>query len=374
MSKIETLEFVPALDLKQQHSALANELDEAIRGVLAQTSFILGPQVKAFEEQIADFVGCAHALGLASGTDALRLAFATLEIGPEDEVITTPFSFIASANTITRAGATPVFVDIDPATFNIDVSKLESALTTKTRAIVPVHLYGQPCNMEEILRFCRAHNLWVIEDCAQAIGSSWDGHQVGTFGHLGCFSFYPTKNLGAYGDAGMVVSNDPALSDKLDLLRRHGCAQKYVADRLGFNSRLDSLQAAVLGVKLNYLEGWNEKRRQLAARYDSLLASLPQVTVSVEAPAAHAVYHQYTIRAERRDDLKNHLQESGIGSMIYYPVPMHLQPLYADLGLGDGSFPEAEKAAREVLSLPMFPELAEAQQDRVVAAISDFYS
>ena len=374
MSKIDTLEFVPALDLKQQHESLASEIDDAIRGVLSQTSFILGPQVKAFEERIANFVGCANAIGLASGTDALRLAFAALEIGSGDEVITTPFSFIATANTITRAGATPVFLDIDPVTFNLDVSKLESALTSKTRAIVPVHLYGQPCNMEEILRFCRAHNLWIIEDCAQAIGSSWDGHQVGTFGHLGCFSFYPTKNLGAYGDAGMVTCNDPALAEKLDLLRRHGCEQKYVADRLGFNSRLDALQAAILGVKLNYLDSWNEQRRQLAASYNSLLASLPQVTPPAEDPGAHAVYHQYTIRAERRDELKNFLQESGIGSMIYYPVPMHLQPLYSELGYGEGSLPEAERASREVLSLPMFPELSEGQQDRVAAAIADFYS
>ena len=374
MSKIDTLEFVPALDLKQQHESLASEIDDAMQGVLSQTSFILGPQVKAFEERIANFVGCAYAIGLASGTDALRLAFAALEIGSGDEVITTPFSFIATANTITRAGATPVFVDIDPVTFNLDVSKLESALTSKTRAIVPVHLYGQPCNMEEILRFCRAHNLWIIEDCAQAIGSSWDGHQVGTFGHLGCFSFYPTKNLGAYGDAGMVTCTDPALAEKLDLLRRHGCEQKYVADRLGFNSRLDALQAAILGVKLNYLDSWNERRRRLAASYNSLLASLPQVTPPAEDPAAHAVYHQYTIRAERRDELKNFLQESGIGSMIYYPVPMHLQPLYSELGYGEGSLPEAERASREVLSLPMFPELSEGQQDRVAAAIADFYS
>jgi len=312
MSKIDALEFVPALDLKQQHESLANEIDDAMREVLSQTSFILGPQVKAFEERIANFVGCTQALGLASGTDALRLAFAALEVGNGDEVITTPFSFIATANTITRSGATPVFVDIDPVTFNLDVAKLESALTSKTRAIVPVHLYGQPCNMEEILRFCRAHNLWVIEDCAQAIGSTWDGHQVGTFGHVGCFSFYPTKNLGAYGDAGMVVCNDRKLADRLNLLRNHGCEQKYVADKLGFNSRLDSLQAAILGVKLNYLDSWNDRRRRLAARYNSLLASLPQVTPPAEGPAAHAVYHQYTIRAEGRDQLKSFLQESGI--------------------------------------------------------------
>jgi len=309
---------------------------------------------------------------VASGTDALRLTLTALGIGPGDEVITMPFTFIATANTISHCEARPVFVDIAPRTYNIDPEAIEAAITERAKAIVVVHLYGQPADMHPIMELAEAHGLYVIEDAAQAIGARYKGRQAGSIGHAVCLSFYPTKNLGAYGDGGMAATNDAALAEKVDILRRQGSKKKYHAEVLGFNSRLDSLQAAILGVKLKYLDGWNEARRRAARRYNELLAGLP-VTTPYESPDSYHVYHQYTIRAPQRDALAAYLKERSIGTMIYYPVPLHLQRLYASLGYGENSLPESEQASQEVLSLPMYPELTEAQQQEVAWAIREFY-
>lgn len=364
--------MIPILDLKVQYQAIKEEVDRAIQEVLDSGRFVLGPDVKALEEEIAEYCGCAYGVGVASGTDALRLSLAALGIGPGDEVITTPFTFVATANTISRAGARPVFVDIDPQTYNIDPDAVAAAVTPRTKAIVPVHLYGQPADMDPILETAQRHSLCVIEDAAQAVGAEYKGRRAGSMGTCGCLSFYPTKNLGAYGDAGMVVTNDAALAERIDVLRRQGGKAKYYHEVLGFNSRLDTLQAAILRVKLRYLEQWQEQRRRIARRYNELLAD-PPVTTPYERPDGRHVYHQYTIRAPRRDELRAFLQERGISSMIYYPLPLHRQSLYAHLGMDDGSLPHSEQAAREVLSLPMFPELSEAQIAEVAGAIRRFY-
>jgi len=364
---------VPVLNLKAQYATLQPEIDEAVGRVLASGQFILGPEVRAFEREMADFCGTRFAWGVASGTDALRLSLAALGIGPGDEVITTPFTFVATANTISRAGAQPVFVDIDPATFNLDPEQLEPAITEKTRAIVPVHLYGQPAGIGRIQEIARRHGLAVIEDAAQAIGALWEGRPAGSLGTVGCFSFYPTKNLGAYGDAGLLVTDDPDLAATLDVLRNHGrCNAKYLYDCIGFNSRLDELQAAILRVKLRRLPAWSTRRREIAALYGRLLSPAP-VTLPAEAEGVTHVYHQYTIRAPRRDALQEALAAEGIGTAIYYPVPLHLQTMYRDLGLVEGAFPEAERAAQEALSLPIYAELTDAQVRTVGRAICQFY-
>jgi len=365
--------MIPILDLKAQYAAIEQEIDAAIKEVLLSGQFILGPAVRELEEKVAAYCECKYGVGVASGTDALRLTLMALGIGPGDEVITTPFTFIATANTISHCGARPVFVDIDPRTYNIDPAAIEAAITERTKAIVPVHLYGQPADMDPIMELAEAHGLYVIEDAAQAIGARYKGRRVGSIGHAGCLSFYPTKNLGAYGDGGMVVTNDAALAEKVDILRRQGCKRrKYHAEVLGFNSRLDSLQAAILKVKLKYLDDWNEARRWVAQRYNELLAGLP-VTTPYESPDVYHVYHQYTIRAPQRDALAAHLKEHGIGTMVYYPVPLHQQELYASLGYGENSLPASETASQEVLSLPMYPELTEEQQAAVAQAIQEFY-
>lgn len=366
--------MIPILDLKTQYDQLRDEIAAAIQGVLESGAFVLGPDVKALEQEVADYCRCRHGVGVASGTDALRLSLAALEIGAGDEVITTPFTFVATANTISHSGARPVFVDIDPLTYNLDPALVAAAVTPATKAIVPVHLYGQPAAMDAIMAIAEQHGLAVIEDAAQAIGAEYQGRRAGSIGHVGCLSFYPTKNLGAYGDAGMVVTNDAALADKLDVLRRQGGKTKYFHQVLGFNSRLDTMQAAVLRVKLRYLERWQEARRAAARRYTELLAAsgAPVVTPYVRPDVRH-VYHQYTIRAPQRDALAQHLQQRGVGTMIYYPLPLHLQGLYRDLGMAEGSLPHAEAAGHEVLSLPMFPELSVAQQEEIVAAIAEFY-
>ncbi|NLE77074.1 MAG: DegT/DnrJ/EryC1/StrS family aminotransferase, partial [Chloroflexi bacterium] len=289
-----------------------------------------------------------------------------------DEVITTPFTFVATANTISRAGARPVFVDIDPTTFNLDPARVEQAITARTRAIVPVHLYGQPAEMAPLLELAQARGLATVEDAAQAIGARYRGQPVGALGQIGCFSFYPTKNLGAYGDAGLVTTNDPGLAEGLDTLRRHGGRGNYYHERVGYNSRLDELQAAVLRVKLRHLPAWNERRRAIARRYSQALQAAP-VGLPVEAAGTEHVYHQYTIRAPQRDKLRQALAAEGIGSMVYYPLPLHRQEMYRSLGLGLGSYPQAERAADEVLSLPIYAELADAQVDEVAQAICRFY-
>jgi len=364
--------MIPILDLKVQYESIKDEINEAVQGVLESGHFVLGPNVEALEKEVAEYCQCRYGVGVASGTDALRLSLHALGIGPCDEVITTPFTFIATANTISHTGATPVFVDIDSRTYNIDPVAIEGAITERTKAIMPVHLYGQPADMDLITEMAEAHGLYVIEDAAQSIGGRYKGRRVGSIGHAGCLSFYPTKNLGAYGDGGMVVTNDASLAEKIDVLRRQGSKKKYHAEVLGFNSRLDSLQAAILGVKLEHLDDWNEARRRAAQRYNELLADLP-MTTPCESPDVYHVYHQYTIRAPQRDALATYLGERGIGTMIYYPVPLHLQELYSGQGYVEGSLPESEKASREVLSLPMYPELTDAQQATVAEAIRGFY-
>jgi dTDP-4-amino-4,6-dideoxygalactose transaminase len=365
--------MIPILDLRAQYDYLRDEIADALQRVLDSGQFVLGPDVSALEAEVAAYCGCAHGIGLASGTDALRLSLAALDIGPGDEVITTPFTFVATGNTISHSGASPVFVDINPRTFNLDPEAVAAAVTPRTKAIVPVHLYGQPADMDPILDLADRHGLAVIEDAAQAIGAEYKGRRAGSMGLLGCLSFYPTKNLGAYGDAGMVITNDASLAAKLDVLRRQGGRDRYYHDVLGFNSRLDSMQAAILRVKLRYLEAWQEQRRAAARRYDALLAGLPVITPYVRPDVRH-VYHQYTLRAPRRDELAGFLRGRDIGSMIYYPLPLHRQKMYAGLGMAEGSLPQAEAAGREVLSLPMYPELTAAQQEEVAAAIAEFYA
>jgi dTDP-4-amino-4,6-dideoxygalactose transaminase len=364
---------IPILDLKAQYQSIKDEVDAAVSGVMASGHFVLGPNVKALENEVARYVSCQYGVGVASGSDALRLSFAALGIGPGDEVITTPFTFVATANTISHAGARPVFVDIDPRTFNIDPAKIESAIAERTRAIVPVHLYGQPAEMDEILDIAQRHNLYVIEDCAQAIGAEDGGRRVGSFGDVACFSFYPTKNLGAYGDGGMVTTNNPDIAERVDVLRRQGGKTKYYHEVLGFNSRLDEMQAALLRVKLRHLDDWQAGRQRVAARYGELLGDLG-VEIPYVRPDVTHVYHQYTIRVPRRDELSQYLNERGIGTMIYYPLPLHLQGLYQDLGYREGSLPVSEGAGREVLSLPMYPELTEEQIQTVAGAIGEFLS
>jgi dTDP-4-amino-4,6-dideoxygalactose transaminase len=365
--------MVQVLDLKTQYQNMREEMDAAVLGVLESGYFILGPNVKALEKEVAEFCGCEYGVGLASGTDALRLAMDALDIGPGDEVITTPFTFIATANTISRAGASPVFVDIDPKTFNLDPVLVERAITERTRALLPVHLFGQVADMQAIMELAVRYNLPVIEDSAQAVGAAYKGQKACSFGVIGCLSFYPTKNLGAYGDAGMAVTCNPEMAQRLDVLRRHGGRIKYHAERLGYNSRLDEIQAAILRVKLRHLKDWNAARQKVAARYDELLADLP-VTVPYNAPESSHVYHQYTIRAPQRDELRAFLKEQGIGTMVYYPVPIHLQEMYASMGLEEGSLPEAEQAAKEVLALPIYPELTDEQVEEVASTIGQFYT
>jgi dTDP-4-amino-4,6-dideoxygalactose transaminase len=366
--------MIPIVDLKTQYEQLRAEIAVALQNVLDSGAFVLGPDVKALEQEVADYCRCRYGVGVASGTDALRLSLAALGVGPGDEVITTPFTFVATANTISHSGARPVFVDIDPDTYNLDPNAVAAAVTLRTKAIVPVHLYGQPAEMDTLMAITEQHGLAVIEDAAQAIGAEYKGRRAGSIGHVGCLSFYPTKNLGAYGDAGMVVTNDADLAAKLDVLRRQGGKTKYFHEVLGFNSRLDTMQAAILRVKLRHLEHWQEARREAACRYDGLLAAagLPVTAPFARSDVRH-VYHQYTIRAPRRDDLAQHLRQRGVNTMIYYPLPLHLQNLYRDLGMAEGALPIAEAAGREVLSLPMFPELTEAQQEEIVAAVAEFY-
>jgi dTDP-4-amino-4,6-dideoxygalactose transaminase len=363
--------MIQVLDLKEQYLAIKPEIDQAIQGVLENTQFILGKEVGELETSLASYCDCEHGIGVASGTDALRLALTAIGIGPGDEVITTPFTFIATGNTISHCGATPVFVDIDPVTFNIDAEAIEAAITPNTRAIVPVHLFGLPAEMESIRRIASQHNLAIVEDCAQAIGAMYKGRRVGSFGDAGTLSFFPSKNLGAFGDGGMVVTNNNRVAGLVDVLRRHGGKRKYHHELLGFNSRLDTIQAAVLNVKLKYLDTWNLSRRKAAHYYNELLSGLPLTTPS-EFPDAYHVYHQYTIRVSRRDHLAAYMKERGVATMVYYPVPLHLQELYASKA--HQPLPNAEKAAEEVLSLPMYPELARGTQEFIAGVIREFFA
>lgn len=359
---------IPLIDFKAEYKSIENEIDAAIKEVLLSGQYILGPVVKEFEEQVAAYCGVKYAVGVSSGSDALILALRALGIGPGDEVITTPFTFVATAHAILHCGAHPVFVDIDPETFNINPDLIEPAVTERTKAIIPVHLFGHPADMDPITRIARKFNLYVIEDAAQAFGALYKGKKVGSLGDVCCFSFFPTKNLGCYGDGGMVVTDNLEIAERLDMLRRQGCRQKYLAEVLGFNSRLDSLQAAILKIKLKYVDQWNEKRREIAHKYNELLAN-SGVRTPKEADYAYHVYHQYTIRASNRDALRQLLLENGIETGIYYPAPVHKQKAYASLR-PDLVLEEAERASREVLSLPIWPGLDALQQQEISSLIN----
>jgi len=375
---------IPLLDLKAQHDPIQKELLDAIAQVLASQAFILGPDVKKLEDRIASYCQTQFAVGVSSGSDALLIALMALGIGPGDEVITTAYSFFATAGSIARIGATPVFADIDPLTCNIDPKKIEGAITPRTKAIIPVHLYGQCADMEPILEIASRHTLWVIEDAAQAIGAEYrDGRRAGSISTIGCLSFFPSKNLGALGDGGMVVTNDPQLAEKLAVLRVHGGKPKYHHKILGGNFRLDTLQAAVLNVKLNYLDSWTKARRKNAERYRHLLkeSGLLETTGIQMLHAVYAasgvqhdhIYNQFVIRVPDRDRLREFLKEQEIGTEVYYPVPFHLQECFAALGYKRGDFPESERAANETIALPIYPELTEQMQNVVVKTITAFY-
>jgi dTDP-4-amino-4,6-dideoxygalactose transaminase len=365
------------LDLRAQYAAIRDEVMAAVTRVMESQQFILGPEVALFEEEFAAKFITKHAVGCASGTDALILALMSAGIGAGDEVITTPFSFIATAGSIAFVGATPVFVDIDPATFNIDPEKIEAAITPKTRAILPVHLFGLPADLDPIVALAKKRKLLIIEDAAQAILSRYNNRFIGSFGGFGCFSFFPSKNLGGAGEGGLITTGDPEMAQRLKMLRVHGSKKKYFHDILGTNSRLHALQAAILRVKLRHLDAWTDGRLNRAARYRDLFeqAGLSQFITCPRPPSSqfHHVYNQFTIRAQRRDALKEHLTSRGIPSEIYYPLCIHLQSAFAHLGYREGQMPQSEKASREVLSLPVFPELTDAQQDQVVKEIAIFY-
>lgn len=379
---------IPPIDLARQYQLISEELNAAVLRVLASGNYIGGAVVESFERQFADYVGVSECVGCNSGTDALYLALRALDIGAGDRVITSPFTFIATAEAIALVGATPVFVDIDPQTFNLDLRQVEAAILASanasanaagTKAIIPVHLFGQPVDMTAITQIARSHRLAVIEDCAQATGATWDGKKVGSIGDIGCFSFFPTKNLGAVGDGGAVTTNDPAIAAKIRVIKEHGSAVRYYHQETGINSRLDALQAAILQVKLARLDEWNAQRQAAAENYRQLLGSLSGIVIPQDAPGR--VWNYYTIRVKElqeqrenfnyRDEIRSHLQQMGVISMIYYPLPLHLQPVYQHLGYRAGQFPVAERACREVLSLPMFPELTAIEQQQVMYALKD---
>jgi dTDP-4-amino-4,6-dideoxygalactose transaminase len=362
---------VPLLDLKAQYADIKTEIDQAVHRVLDSARFIGGPEVSGLEEEIARYCRTPHAIACASGTDALLLALRALDIGPGDEVVTTAFSFFASAGAIVNAGARPVFVDIDPRTFNLDVHRLEAAITPLTKAVLPVHLYGQCSDLGALKAVCDKRQLYLIEDAAQAIGSEWEGKRAGSVGDLGCFSFFPSKNLGAAGDGGLVTALDAALAERVRLLREHGAKPKYYHALVGTNSRLDALQAAILRVKLHHLDRWSEKRAKNAALYDQLFEGARLTRPYRDARARH-IYNQYVIRVPERDALRQHLTERGIGTEIYYPVPLHLQRCFAPLAYREGDMPQSEAAAREVLALPIYPELTEEQIRYVASCVRDF--
>lgn len=349
---------VPQVDLKIQYRLIKKEINKAISEVLKKSRFILGEKVKKFEEEFAKFCNVKYVIGVGNGTDALYLSLKACGIGDGDEVITTPNTFIATTEAITLNRAKPIFVDINPKTFNIDIEKIENAITKKTKAIIVVHLFGQPADMDPILKIAKKYTLWVIEDAAQADGAEYKGKKVGSLGNIACFSFFPAKNLGAYGDGGAVVTSDKKLAEKTRMLRNHGRIEKYEHEIEGMNSRLDELQAAVLLVKLKYLDKWNRARRQHANLYDEALKNLKEIKIPFIPSWATPIYYVYTIRAKERDKLRKNLETKGISTGIYYPIPLHLQPAYKYLSYRIGSFPETEKAAGEILSLPMYPELS----------------
>ena len=379
---------VPLLDLKAQYATIRGEMNAAIEAVMESQYFINGPEVKELEKLVAQYSGCKAGVGTSSGTDALLCSLMSLGIGETSpdgreaggsypdpaEVITTPFTFFATAGSIWRAGARPVFVDIEPQTFNLDPRRIEAAITGNTRAIMPVHLFGQVADMDPILEIARKHDIHVIEDAAQAIGATYKGQKAGSLGTVGCFSFFPSKNLGGIGDGGMVVTQDEELAERLTQCRNHGSRPKYYHKWVGGNFRLDTIQAAGLLVKLRHLDAWSEKRRQNAARYDALFADLEPVTTPVVLEHNESIYNQYVIRVPERDALRKHLGEQRIGSEVYYPLSLHDQECFRTLGYGRGDFPESERAARESLALPVYPELTEEQIEYVAGTVRAFFS
>jgi dTDP-4-amino-4,6-dideoxygalactose transaminase len=377
---------VPMLDLAREYRALAADFEEALANVAASQQYIMGPEVQAFEKEAGEYLGVKHALGCASGTDALWLCLAAHDIGPGDEVVTSPFSFFATASSIVRAGAKPVFADVDPETLNLDAESVENRVkrsaSGKVKAIMPVHLYGECADMDEICGLAKQWKAVVVEDAAQAFGATWRGKRAGTLGDSAAFSFYPTKNLSCMGDGGMVTTNDDKLAARVKRLRNHGSDRRYYHEEIGWNSRLDSMQAAVLRIKLRKLNDWNKKRAERATAYSVLLKSAgllskrggtPPVQLLGTRKEAHHIYHQYVIRVQQRDQLRQFLTERQIGSEVYYPVPLHLQTCFGYLGYAEGDLPEAERAAREVLALPIFPSLKPEEQAQVVNAIAEFY-
>ena len=381
---------VPLLDLKAQYAAIKAELDVSVAEVMESQQFILGPQVHECEKAIAKYSGSDYGVGVSSGTDALLICLMAEGIGPGDEVITTPYTFFATAGSIARVGAKPVFVDIDPASYNLDAAKIESKVTAHTRAIIPVHLYGQMANMDAVTQVAEKHGLVVIEDAAQAIGAEYKGRRAGSIGHYGCFSFFPSKNLGAAGDGGMVVTQDARRAENLIRLRAHGSQPKYYHKVIGGNFRLDTLQAAVVSAKLRHLDDWTAARQRNAERYGRLFVETGLVNADSlpSRPKQHGsthlllpkvvterhIFNQYVIRTARRDQLRTALQEKGVGSEIYYPVPLHLQECFAYLGSKAGAFPESERAAKDTLALPIYPELTDEQAKYVVQSIAEFFS
>jgi dTDP-4-amino-4,6-dideoxygalactose transaminase len=363
---------VPYLDLRAQMRPLRKEIDTAIARTLDHCSFCLGPDVAQFEQDFARYCGTEHCVALNSGTSALHIAMRLHGLGPGDEVITTPATFVATSWAISYVGARPVYVDIDDTTFNLDPNLVERAITPRTKALLPVHLYGHPVDLLRLLEICRQHQLPLVEDAAQAHGATYKGKVVGTFGVMSCFSFYPGKNLGAYGEGGALVTNNAAYAARACALREHGSTQRYYHDEVGYNYRMEGLQGAVLGIKLKHLDAWTRERRRVAQRYHELLADTP-LQLPREAPYAQSAWHLYVVRHPRRDALKQHLEAHRVGCALHYPLPLHLQKAYAHLGYKPGDFPVAEKAARECLSLPIYPEMTDTQIQRVAVVVHDFF-
>jgi dTDP-4-amino-4,6-dideoxygalactose transaminase len=365
---------VPFIDLQQQYQSLKDEVLPALEQIMSSGGFILGKEVTAFEQDFSAFSDCTHGVGVASGLDALKLALRALDVGPGDEVITAANTFIATTLAVSSVGAIPVLVDIDARTYNLDPALLEAAITPATKVIIPVHLYGQPADMDAVLEVAQKHELYVIEDAAQAHGAKYKGRRAGSMSDIGAFSMYPGKNLGAYGDAGICTTRDDQFAERLRILRNYGSDRKYYHDELGENSRLDSIQAAVVGIKLKRLDGWNAARRASAAAYSERLAGVGDIVTPEVADEVESVFHLYVLRTDRRDELITYLQEHGVGSIIHYPVPIHLQEAYADMSWKKGDFPITEGYANQILSLPMFPELSEAQIDYVTDTVKSFFA
>jgi dTDP-4-amino-4,6-dideoxygalactose transaminase len=361
---------IPFVDLRAQYATLRGEMLPALEEVLASGTYVLGPRVAEFEEAFAAYLGAKHCVGVSSGTAALHLALIAAGVGPGDEVITVPMTFIATCWAVSYVGATPVFVDVDPASYTMDVARVEACITPRTKALLPVHLYGQPADMEPLLELAQRRRLAVIEDAAQAHGATYQGRAAGTLGLCGCFSFYPGKNLGAYGEGGAVVTNDVGVAARLRALRDHAQTERYLHNELGFNYRMDALQGAVLGIKLRHLRHWTDARRTLAARYRELLADLP-IQLPAEADGRRHVWHLFVMLCEQRDAVQRALREGGVLTGLHYPVPVHLQKPYRHLGHGPGAFPVAERIGRECLSLPLFPEMTTRQQDAVVQRLRE---